>query len=193
VPQNVVDALGHDYDAVVTTPDCVNGGYTTYTCTVCGDEYVADKVASKGHIAGEAVVENYITADCVNNGSYDNVVFCTVCNVEISRETKIVDALGHSYNSVITLPTCEAKGYTTYTCSCGDTYMSDEVAALEHDWLEATTELPKTCNNCGATEGERLPSNDNPNLSIYEILLDLFIRIFNAIINFFVKIGGLIN
>lgn len=193
VPQNVVDALGHDYDAVVTTPDCVNGGYTTYTCTVCGDEYVADKVASKGHIAGEAVVENYITADCVNNGSYDNVVFCTVCNVEISRETKIVDALGHSYNSVITLPTCEAKGYTTYTCSCGDTYMSDEVAALEHDWLEATTESPKTCKNCGATEGERLPSNDNPNLSIYEILLDLFIRIFNAIINFFVKIGGYIN
>jgi uncharacterized repeat protein (TIGR02543 family) len=188
--QNVVDALGHDYDAVVTPPTCVANGYTTYTCTVCGDVCVADKFAPNGHIAGEAVVENNITADCVNNGSYDNVVYCTVCNVEISRETKIVDALGHSYNLVLTLPTCEENGYTTYTCSCGDTYVSDEVTAFGHDWVDATTESPKTCNTCGATEGERLPSNDNPNLSIYEILLDLFIRIFNAIINFFVKIGG---
>jgi hypothetical protein len=65
-----------------------------------------------------------------------------------------------------------------------------EVTAFGHDWVDATTESLKTCNICGATEGERLPSNDNPNLSIYEILLDLFIRIFNAIINFFVKIGG---
>ena len=217
VAQETVPSLGHDYNAVVIAPDCVTGGYTTYTCKVCGDTYIADQVASNGHSAGEAVVENNITADCVNNGSYDNVVYCTVCDVEISRETKAVDALGHtlgapatctedqvctvcgeiiveklghSYNSAITLPTCEEKGYTTYTCSCGDAYISDEVAALGHDWVDATTEAPKTCNTCGATEGENLPSNDNPNLSIYEILMNFFIRIFNAIKNFFQKIGG---
>jgi hypothetical protein len=37
-----VPALGHNYNAVVTAPDCENGGYTTYTCTVCGDSYIAD-------------------------------------------------------------------------------------------------------------------------------------------------------
>ena len=38
----------------------------------------------------------------------------------------------HSYEAVVTAPTCETAGYTTYTCSCGDTYTGDEVAATGH-------------------------------------------------------------
>lgn len=41
--------LSHSYDAVVTAPDCENGGYTTYTCCVCGDSYVADETEALGH------------------------------------------------------------------------------------------------------------------------------------------------
>ena len=44
-----VNALGHNYKADVTAPDCVNGGYTTYTCAVCGDSYVGDKTNALGH------------------------------------------------------------------------------------------------------------------------------------------------
>ena len=43
--QQVIPANGHSYNYVVTAPDCVNGGYTTYTCSVCGDTYVADETA----------------------------------------------------------------------------------------------------------------------------------------------------
>ncbi len=39
----------HDYTAVVTQPTCTEKGYTTYTCTRCGDSYVSDEVASLGH------------------------------------------------------------------------------------------------------------------------------------------------
>lgn len=40
------------------------------------------------------------------------------------------------------------------TCSeCGET----EGEALGHDWVEATCTAPKTCSRCGATEGEALP------------------------------------
>ena len=39
----------HDYVAVVTEPTCTAGGYTTYTCSKCGDSYVADEVAALGH------------------------------------------------------------------------------------------------------------------------------------------------
>ncbi|MBE7006165.1 MAG: hypothetical protein E7424_03320 [Ruminococcaceae bacterium] len=39
----------HDYVAVVTEPTCTVGGYTTYTCSKCGDSYVADEVAALGH------------------------------------------------------------------------------------------------------------------------------------------------
>ena len=31
----------------------------------------------------------------------------------------------HSYTSKVTSPTCESKGYTTYTCSCGDSYKEE--------------------------------------------------------------------
>ena len=38
----------------------------------------------------------------------------------------------HNYEAVVTAPTCEAAGYTTYTCECGDTYTGDETAATGH-------------------------------------------------------------
>ncbi len=37
-----VEALGHDYVGVVTDPTETEQGYTTYTCTRCGDSYVSD-------------------------------------------------------------------------------------------------------------------------------------------------------
>ena len=62
----------------------------------------------------------------------------------------------HSYDKVVTAPTCTAAGYTTYTCACGDTYTGDEKAALGHTWTDATCTAPKTCSVCSATEGEAL-------------------------------------
>ena len=47
--KSVIAAPGHDYVAAVTAPTCTEEGFTTYTCSVCGDNYVADKVAATGH------------------------------------------------------------------------------------------------------------------------------------------------
>ena len=91
-----VEASGHSYEAVVTAPTCVDGGYTTYTCAICGDSYIADYLDALGHTAGETVVENEVDADCVNDGCYDNVVYCAVCGAEVSRETITVEAPGHT-------------------------------------------------------------------------------------------------
>ena len=44
-----VRTITHSYKAVVTAPDCVNGGYTTYTCTVCGDSYKDSYTDALGH------------------------------------------------------------------------------------------------------------------------------------------------
>ena len=55
----------------------------------------------------------------------------------------------HSYEAVVTLPTCTDGGYTTYTCSCGDSYVANEVAALGHSH-EAVVTLP-TCTERGYT------------------------------------------
>ena len=40
----------------------------------------------------------------------------------------------HSYEAVLTEPTCTEGGYTTYTCVCGESYIADETDALGHDW-----------------------------------------------------------
>lgn len=40
----------------------------------------------------------------------------------------------HSYTSVVTEPTCEDQGYTTYTCNCGDSYVDTYVDPKNHDW-----------------------------------------------------------
>ncbi|MCD7722628.1 MAG: leucine-rich repeat domain-containing protein, partial [Clostridiales bacterium] len=78
------------------------------------------------HTPAEAVIENSVAASCTTDGSYDSVVYCSVCGEEISR-TAITVPAHHTYESVVTAPTCTAGGYTTYTCTvCGDSYVADE-------------------------------------------------------------------
>jgi len=156
-----VDALGHTDGEVVVennvAPDCdTAGSYDNVTyCAVCGEETSRDKVTvdAIGHKAGDVVVENNVAPDCDTAGSYDNVTYCTVCGEETSRNTVTVDALGHKYDSAVTDPTCEDKGYTTYTCSvCGDTYTADEVDALGHTDGEVVVEnnVAPDCENAGS-------------------------------------------
>ena len=47
--QTEVEAKGHNYNAVVTPPTQSDRGYTTYTCSVCGDSYVGDYVNALGY------------------------------------------------------------------------------------------------------------------------------------------------
>ncbi|MBQ3215621.1 MAG: hypothetical protein IJB11_05850, partial [Oscillospiraceae bacterium] len=115
--------LGHSYTAVVTAPTCTEDGYTTYTCAICGDSYVADEVAALGH--------SWVEGTCTEAG------YCERCGA--TGET-----LSHNYTAEVTAPTCTEAGYTTYTCSaCGDSYVGEEVAALDHSWTDGI------CTECG--------------------------------------------
>ena len=184
VPQQTVPALGHDYSAEVTAPDCENGGYTTYTCH-CGDTYVGDETEALGHDYSAEVT----APDCVNGGYTTYTCHCGDTYVgdetealghDYSAEVTAPDcvnggyttytchcgdtyvgdeteALGHDYSAEVTAPDCVNGGYTTYACHCGDTYVGDETEALGHEWTPATTESPETCDKCGATRGEKLP------------------------------------
>ncbi len=72
----------------------------------------------------------------------------------------------HSYSEKVTAPTCTEKGYTTFTCSCGDTYKDKETAATGHKWSEwKTTKEPtetaegaaeRTCSVCKEKETKTL-------------------------------------
>jgi hypothetical protein len=43
----------HNYEADVHAPSCTEGGYTTYTCSECGDSYTDDYTMPLGHCYGK--------------------------------------------------------------------------------------------------------------------------------------------
>ncbi len=51
------------------------------------------------HTASEAVKENEAAATCEAEGSYDEVIYCSECHGELSRTTKSVSKLSHSYKN----------------------------------------------------------------------------------------------
>ena len=59
----------------------------------------------------------------------------------------------HSYKDVVTAPTCTAKGYTTHTCACGDSYVDTYTDPLGHD-LKDDAAVAATCTTAGTTAGK---------------------------------------
>jgi len=83
--------INHAYEAVVTTPDCVNGGYTTYTCAVCGDSYVSDAVSALGH--------NHIGAESLAPTCGADGEMTYTCDVCGDSYTETIPATGeHTYD-----------------------------------------------------------------------------------------------
>ena len=85
----------------------------------------------------------------------------------------------HSYTAVVTDPTCTAKGYTTHTCSCGDSYVDTYTDALGHAWDGGTvTKQPTatetgiktyTCTRCSATKTETIPAGSCPSAGFTDV------------------------
>ncbi len=139
---DLIDALGHAYEAVVTAPTCTEYGYTTYTCQVCDDSYVSDYVAPVEHSFGDW--ETVTEPGCDTEGQEQRVCACGAV------EYRDIAPVGHSYEAVVTAPTCTTAGYTTYTCTvCGDSYVDDVTDPTEHNY--ETTVVAPTCTEPGYT------------------------------------------
>ncbi len=147
-----LEPTGHSHEAVVTAPACDEKGYTTYTCA-CGDTYVDDYKDPTGHDWDDGVITTPST--CTTEG----VKTFTCHNDNRHTYTDTVGVIAHSYTTVVTAPTCEEKGYTTYTCVCGDSYVADHVDSLGHSYIGVVTAptcteegyTTYTCGACGDT------------------------------------------
>ena len=66
---------------------------------------------------------------------------CSSCSVVERRTLEPVSP--HSYTLVVTVPTCTEKGYTTYTCTCGERFVDDYTDMAEHSYVGGI------CTGCG--------------------------------------------
>ena len=138
----------HAYSSwvVVDEPTCTKEGLRERTCS-CGEKET-EQIAALDHTPGEAVRENEIAATCTEAGSYEEAVYCTVCEEEertCSRcqetETQTIDALDHAWSAYsfdetnhwreCTRAGCSAKeeakhSFTRNTCeTCGYAFYSE--------------------------------------------------------------------
>ncbi|MBR0303071.1 MAG: hypothetical protein IJQ80_04415 [Clostridia bacterium] len=98
------EAAGHDYKAEVTEPTCTEEGFTTYTCTVCGDSYVDDtsSVEPLGHEWDDGVITKQPTADERGVRTYT----CLVCG---ETKTEEIGKLSYKPDPVIPQPEPEPE------------------------------------------------------------------------------------
>ena len=167
---------------------CTEDGYTGDECyKCCGAVKTAGSAINKhGHTAGTAVEENRVEATCKTEGSYDSVVYCSVCNAELSREAKTIAKKAH---------TTATREENRVEASCGKdgsydlvTYCSvcKEVLSTEHKTITATgehnyatevegTRSPATCVaegsvtmscGCGATKVVTIPIDSNNHANV---------------------------
>ena len=114
----IVNALGHDYQEEVTAPTCTEMGYTTYTCSRCGDTYKGDYTDAAGHKPGDWIIDQEPTTD--SEGSKHKE--CTVCG-----ETLETEEIEKIYNQATT----DSKGEAVvggYLVTVSDTDSKNPVA-----------------------------------------------------------------
>ncbi len=70
-----------------------------------------------------------------------------------SENKKETEKHKHSYSKSKTNPTCTEQGYTTYSCTCGDSYKGDYVSAKGHTEV-IDKAVAATYSSTGLTEGK---------------------------------------
>jgi len=138
----------HEYADVVTPPTCTEQGFTTHTCTKCGDVIVDTYVDALDHTGGKAT--------CLKKA------VCTRCGAEYGE----LDANNHTYEHAFVPPTCTENGYDVYTCECGARYTQINAEPTDHKnsisgtvapTVSSAGELTIACEVCGNTYNVYLP------------------------------------
>lgn len=108
----------------VTPATCSERGYTTYICDICNDTYNKDYSEAKGHDW-----ENPTHAGIID-GKRQHVSICRHDNSHKKYE-ECTDS-----EPIVTAPTCQLAGYTTYNCDkCGAEYTDNPTPANgQHNW-----------------------------------------------------------
>ncbi|MBR3767001.1 MAG: leucine-rich repeat protein [Clostridia bacterium] len=77
-----------------------------------------------------------ITTPATHNTEGVMTYICACCDTYTEAIPKLE---GHTYETVVTAPTCTEQGYTTFICGCGDSYVADYVDERGHEYTSEIT------------------------------------------------------
>ena len=122
-------ALNHDleqHDA--KAPTCTEKGWNAYeTCSRCNHTTRTELPALNHDLE-----QHEAKAPTCTEIGWDAYDTCSCCDYTTYAE---LPALNHDYQAVTVDPTCEADGYTVFTCSrCKDSYTADPTDKLGHQF-----------------------------------------------------------
>ena len=151
----------HSYSMTTTQPTCTEQGYTTFTCTVCGDSFRENYVAALGHsYSYEVTKEPTETEAGMLTGT------CERCGTHSVVALPKLGAEAYTYR-VVTASSCKAEGVGEYTWKntlYGVYAFRVALAKTEHTWdsgrisTEPTEEnegvMTYTCTVCGVVKTE---------------------------------------
>lgn len=169
----------------VTAPSsCLSTGVESLVCADCGKVFDTRVIEKSAHTPEAAVRENVVEATCTVGGSYDSVVYCSVCHSEISRSHESVSALGHKWGSAYIYDSthhwkeCERVGCGAksekiahtigadnkctcgYSASCTHSNSTWQVVSPATCTREGSEKL--VCNDCGTLLNTRaIPRKDH--------------------------------
>ena len=149
-----IPELGHDLVQVTAkAATCTEDGWNAYEyCRRCDYTTKVD-IPATGHIHTKTKTENEVPATCTESGSYDLVTYCEDDDVELSRETIAIPALGHHLVHVdAQAASCTQAGWEAYDyCDReGCDYTTKvEIAALGHNPVYNNETLENKCSRCG--------------------------------------------
>ena len=167
-----------EVDDAAVSATCEDTGLTAGKhCSYCNQVIVEQTIigafghkfvtyVSDGNATTEA--DGTKTAHCENSG-------CDKTDTITDVGSKLPTIHTHSYTDTVTVPTCTEQGYTTHSCTCGDSYIDTYTNATDHKFVtyipdgNATTEADGTktahCenNDCNETDtitdvGSKLPT-----------------------------------
>lgn len=125
----VLPALNHDLKQhAAKAPTCTEKGWNAYeTCSRC-DYTTRKELPALNHDLEQHAAK---APTCTEIG-WNAYKTCSRCDYTTYAELPI---LGHDYQAVTVEPTCEADGYTIFTCSrCKDSYTADPTDQLGHQF-----------------------------------------------------------
>lgn len=147
-------AAPHKYDLehpiIAKEAGCTEEGEIRFVCAECGI-ILKEATPAHGHVPSEKVTENEVASSCLEQGMADEVVYCSVCGEELSRE-KAAQALGpHTPADPV------EENRTEASCTEDGSFDTVVYCSLCHEELSRETTVLKAA---GHTAGEAVTENE---------------------------------